>query len=60
MGKKPRRISKMEEVKGLLWKLSKVKTTDLGKLGPGFGIGAGCGVGVGIRVFGGLIFLRFL
>jgi hypothetical protein len=50
----------MEEVKGLIWKLSEVKTTDLGKLGPGFGIGVGCGVGVGVGVFGGLIFLRFL
>jgi hypothetical protein len=60
MEKKPRRISEMEEVKGLLWNLSKVKTTDLGKLGLGFGIGVGCGVGVDIRVFGGLFFLRFL
>jgi hypothetical protein len=50
----------MEEVKRLLWKLPEVKTTDLDKLGLGFSIGAGCGVGVGVRVFGGLIFLRFL
>jgi hypothetical protein len=50
----------MEEVKGLLWKLPEVKTTDLGKLVHGFGIGADCGVGVGVEVFGGLIFLRFL
>jgi hypothetical protein len=50
MGKKPRRISEMEEVKGLLSKLPKVKTTDLGKLGPGLGIGAGYGVGISVGV----------
>jgi hypothetical protein len=60
MGKKPQGINEMEEMKGLLWKLPEVKTTDLGKLGPGFGIGAGCGLGVGVGVFGGLIFLIIL
>ncbi|KAF3321731.1 glycine-rich cell wall structural protein 1-like protein [Carex littledalei] len=55
MVKKPQRTT-MEETKGLLWKLPEVKSSDIGKLGPGFGFGAGCGVGLGIGLFGGLGF----
>ncbi|KAJ4751354.1 glycine-rich protein [Rhynchospora pubera] len=54
MVKKPQRKKEMDEEKGLLWKLPEVKSTELGKLGPGFGFGAGCGVGVGVGLFGGL------
>ncbi|KAH9562936.1 hypothetical protein CY35_05G098400 [Sphagnum magellanicum] len=42
-----------DEQKGLLWRLPKLETADLGKLGPGFGYGIGCGFGVGAGVIGG-------
>jgi hypothetical protein len=45
-----------DEQKGLLWRLPKLETADLGKLGPGFGYGIGCGFGVGAGVIGGLFF----
>lgn len=47
---------RVEEGKGILWKLPVVKNKDLGKLGPGFGAGVGCGVGFGVGLSGGLCF----
>jgi hypothetical protein len=49
-----------DEQKGLLWRLPKLETADLGKLGPGFGYGIGCGFGVGAGVIGGLFVFLFL
>jgi hypothetical protein len=49
-----------DEQKGLLWRLPKLETADLGKLGPGFGYGIGCGFGVGAGVIGGLFVFWFI
>lgn len=42
-----------DEEKGLMWKLPKLKSKQLGKVGPAFGLGAGCGLGFGIGLLGG-------
>ena len=39
--------------KGLLWRLPKVTSKELGKIGLALGIGIGCGVGAGVEFFGG-------
>jgi len=44
-----------DDEKGLLWKLPVLKSSNLGKLGPGFGVGAGCGLGFGIGLLGGTL-----